>query len=532
MKIAQNQQLGWNHDSSPKSSSEKNDSTSIMIDLKKMEVWFVTGSQHLYGPETLKEVAAHSREIAGALHEAKDIPVKVLFKPTVKTPEEVFDLCQQANQAPRCIGLITWCHTFSPSKMWINGFKILQKPVLHLHTQHNREIPWSSIDMDFMNLNQSAHGDREHGFIMSRMGLNRKVVVGFWQDADVQGQIGAWCRAAAAWHDWQGARFARFGDNMREVAVTEGDKVAAQIQFGYSVNGYGVGDLVKCVGAATEKQILALIEEYEASYTLAAALQRNPTLRDAIREAARIELGLRKFLKAGGFKGFTTTFEDLHGLTQLPGLPVQRLMAEGYGFGAEGDWKTCALVRAMKVMASGLKGGTSFMEDYTYHLDAKGMKVLGAHMLEICPSLAKNKPSLEVHPLGIGGKADPARLVFDTPPGPGLNASIMDMGNRFRLLVNEVEVVTPEKPLPKLPVARALWEPQPNLPVAAAAWIYAGGAHHTGFSQAVTTEMIENFADMARVELLVIDRHTNLRAFRQELKWNDIYYGLGRRPAS
>jgi L-arabinose isomerase len=498
----------------------------FMIDLKRMEVWFVTGSQQLYGPETLKQVAAHSREIAGALDAASAIPVKVLFKPTVKTPEEVFALCQRANQSSRCIGLITWCHTFSPSKMWINGFKILQKPILHLHTQHNRDIPWSSIDMDFMNLNQSAHGDREHGFMMGRMRLNRKVVVGFWQDADVHSQVGAWCRAATAWNDWQGARFARFGDNMREVAVTEGDKVAAQIQFGYSVNGYGLGDLVKYVNAATDAQINSLLSEYEASYRLPSTLRRNPPLWVAIREAARIEIGLRKFLKAGGFKGFTTTFEDLHGLMQLPGLPVQRLMAEGYGFGAEGDWKTCALVRAMKVMAFGLKGGTSFMEDYTYHLDSKGMKVLGAHMLEICPSIAKGKPSLEVHPLGIGGKADPARLVFDTPPGPGLNASMMDMGNRFRLLVNEVEVVPPEEPLPKLPVARALWVPKPNLPVAATAWIYAGGAHHTGFSQAVTTEMIEDFATMAGVELLVIDEDTNIRAFRQELKWNDTYYGL------
>jgi L-arabinose isomerase len=386
--------------------------------------------------------------------------------------------------------------------------------------------------MDFMNLNQAAHGDREHGFIMSRLRLNRKVVVGFWQDKAIQERIGAWCRAAAAWNDWQTARFCRFGDNMREVAVTEGDKVAAQIQFGFSVNGYGIGDLVQRVEEVTESDAAKLVGEYEVSYTISAATAKLSGLRKSLQEAARIELGLRKFLKAGGFKGFTTTFEDLHGLTQLPGLPVQRLMAEGYGFGAEGDWKTCALVRAMKVMASGLKGGTSFMEDYTYHLDAKGMKVLGAHMLEICPSVAKGKPSLEVHPLGIGGKADPARLVFDTPPGPGLNASIMDMGNRFRLLVNEVEVVAPEKPLPQLPVARALWEPKPNLPVAAAAWIYAGGAHHTGFSQAVTTEMLENFADMARVELLVIDQHTNIRAFRQELKWNDACYGLCHRPAS
>jgi L-arabinose isomerase len=410
--------------------------------------------------------------------------------------------------------------------MWINGLKILQKPILHLHTQHNRDIPWSSIDMDFMNLNQAAHGDREHGYIMSRMRLNRKVVVGYWQDAKVQAQIGAWSRAAAAWHDWQNARFARFGDNMREVAVTEGDKVAAQMQFGFSVNGYGMGDLVKCITEVTDSKIKRLIKEYEASYVIAPPLRKNGTMRKSLREAARIELGLRTFLKAGEFKGFTDTFEDLHGLTQLPGVAAQRLMADGYGFGAEGDWKTCALVRAMKVMASGLKGGTSFMEDYTYHLDPKGMKVLGAHMLEICPTIAKGKPSLEVHPLGIGGKADPVRLVFDTPAGAGLNASILDMGNRFRLLVNEVDVVAPDKPLPKLPVARAVWICKPNLQTAATAWIYAGGAHHTAFSQAVTTEMVEDFAEMAGIEFLIIDDKTVLRDFKKELRDNEIYYGL------
>jgi len=410
--------------------------------------------------------------------------------------------------------------------MWINGLKSLRKPILHLHTQYNRDIPWSSIDMDFMNLNQAAHGDREHGFIMSRMRLDRKVVAGFWQDAAVQQQIGAWCRAAAAWHDWQGAAFCRFGDNMREVAVTEGDKVSAQIKFGYSVNGYGVGDLAKYVGAATEAQVKALLKEYEASYEISSALRKDEKQQVSLREAARIEAGLRAFLKDGGFKGFTTTFEDLHGLVQLPGVSVQRLMAEGYGFGAEGDWKTCALVRAMKVMSIGLKGGTSFMEDYTYHLNPKGMKVLGAHMLEICPSIAESKPSLQVHPLGIGGKADPARLVFDTPPGPALNAAVMDMGNRFRLLVNEVDVVSPEKPLPKLPVARALWVPKPDFHTAVTAWIYGGGAHHTGFSQAVTTEMLEDFAAMAGIELAVIDSETNLRHFKQELNWNEVYYSL------
>jgi L-arabinose isomerase len=497
-----------------------------MFNLKKLEVWFVTGSQHLYGPETLKQVAANSQKIANALDVSPTVPVRVVFKPVAKTPQEVTELCQQANTAANCIGLITWCHTFSPSKMWINGLKLLRRPIAHLHTQHNREIPWSTIDMDFMNLNQAAHGDREHGFIMSRMRLNRKVVVGFWQEKSVQEQLGAWCRAAAAWHDWQGAKFCRFGDNMREVAVTEGDKVAAQMQFGYSVNGYGVGDLVKSISKASESEVARLVREYEASYGLPSGKAKLPAFRQSLQEAARIELGLRAFLTAGGFKGFTDTFEDLHGLVQLPGIAAQRLMADGFGFGAEGDWKTCALVRAMKVMAAGLKGGTSFMEDYTYHFNGERSLVLGAHMLEICPTIAQGKQSLQVHPLGIGGKADPVRLVFDTPAGPGLNAAMLDMGNRFRLLVNEVEVVRPLKPLPKLPVARALWVPQPNLAVAAAAWIYAGGAHHTGFSQAVTTEILEDFATMAGIEFLVIDSETRLRQFRQELNWNEVYYGL------
>jgi L-arabinose isomerase len=496
------------------------------MNLKQLEVWLVTGSQNLYGAKTLKQVAINSQEIAHALGLAAAIPVTVVSKPVVKTAAEASGLCLEANTASRCIGLITWCHTFSPSKMWINGLKQLRKPILHFHTQHNRDIPWASIDMDFMNLNQAAHGDREHGFIMSRLRLNRKVVVGYWQDTAIQQQIGKWCRAAAAWHDWQGARFCRFGDNMREVAVTEGDKVAAQMQFGYSVNGYGVGDLVQRVQAVRDREIERLVKEYEDSYALAPKLRKPGPLRQSVREAARIELGLRAFLTAGEFKGFTTTFEDLHGLTQLPGLSVQRLMADGYGFGAEGDWKTCALVRAMKVMASGLPGGTSFMEDYTYHLEPKRNLVLGAHMLEICPSIAKGKPLLEVHPLGIGGKADPARLVFDTPAGPAINASVIDLGNRFRLLVNEVEVVPPEKPLPKLPVARAVWIPKPNLQLAASAWIYAGGAHHTGFSQTVTTDMIEDFAAIAGVELVVIDAETRLRQFKQALNWNEVYYAL------
>jgi L-arabinose isomerase len=497
-----------------------------MVDLKQLEVWFATGSQHLYGSGALKKVALNAQQVANGLDVATAVPVSIVFKPIVKTSEDATALCQQANAAPACVGLITWCHTFSPSRMWINGLKLLRKPLLHLHTQHNRDIPWGTIDMDFMNLNQAAHGDREHGFIMTRMRLNRKVVVGFWQERGVQEQIGSWSRAAAAWHDWQGAKFCRFGDNMREVAVTEGDKVAAQMQFGYSVNGYGVGDLVKMVGEAADSEVDRLVREYEARYELASDLRKNGTKRKSLREAARIEVGLRAFLKGGGFKGFTDTFEDLHGLIQLPGVAVQRLMADGFGFGAEGDWKTCALVRAMKVMASGLKGGTSFMEDYTYHLEPKRMQVLGAHMLEICPSIAKGKPSLQVHPLGIGGKADPARLVFDTPAGPGLNASMIDVGNRFRLVVNEVEVVAPQKPLPRLPVARAVWECKPNLQVAAACWIHAGGAHHTGFSQAVTTEMLEDFAEMSGTEFLLIAQNTELRQFKKELRYNEVYYGL------
>ena len=498
-----------------------------MINLKRLEVWFITGSQHLYGPETLKQVAEHSQEIARALNASVAIPVKVVFKPVLISPDAITALCQAANDAPHCLGLITWCHTFSPSKMWINGLRLLRKPILHLHTQHNRDIPWSAIDMDFMNLNQAAHGDREHGFIMSRMRLERKVVVGFWQDPAVEAQLGAWTRAAAAWHDWQGAKFARFGDNMREVAVTEGDKVAAQAAFGFSVNGYGIGDLVRVVNEVPMKETDRLVQEYLDTYDLGPGV-RGPAGRKSLRAAARIELGLRTFLESGGFTGFTTTFEDLGGLEQLPGLAVQRLMADGYGFGAEGDWKTSALVRAMKVMAAGQPGGTSFMEDYTYHLDPAGQKVLGAHMLEVCASIADGRPSLEIHPLGIGGKADPARLVFNVPAGPALNACLLDMGNRFRLVVNTVEVVTADQPLPRLPVARALWVPQPNLPVSATCWIYAGGAHHTGFSQAVTPEQIEDFAAIAGIEHLFIGAGTDVAGFRKELRWNEVYYALNR----
>jgi L-arabinose isomerase len=499
-----------------------------MIDLKHYEVWFVTGSQHLYGEATLKKVAENSQKIAAALTQSDQMPVKVVFKPVLTTPEAIYNLCIEANTASNCVGIITWMHTFSPAKMWIAGLTALRKPMAHLHTQFNRDIPWSNIDMDFMNLNQAAHGDREFGFIGARLRLARKVVVGHWQDADVQAQLGAWSRAACAWYDAQGAKFARFGDNMREVAVTEGDKVEAQIRLGYSVNGYGVGDLVKYVQAVTDAEIDRQVAEYDAQYVVAESLRPGGSQRQSLRESARIELGMRAFLTAGNFKGFTTTFEDLYGLQQLPGLAVQRLLADGYGFGAEGDWKTSALVRAMKVMAAGLKGGTSFMEDYTYHLYPGGMKVLGAHMLEVCASIAAGQPSLEVHPLSIGGKNDPARLVFNVPSGPGLNASLIDMGNRFRLIVNTVDVVTPDEPLPKLPVARAMWAPKPNLKVAAAAWILAGGAHHTGFSQAVTVEHLEDYAEMAGIEFLLIDDNTRLSEFKKEIRWNEMYYYLAK----
>jgi len=499
-----------------------------MIDLKQYEVWFVTGSQHLYGAKTLEQVAEHSREIAAALGASKHVPVKVVFKPVLTTPDAIRELCLEANSSKNCIGLITWMHTFSPAKMWIAGLTLLKKPFAHLHTQYNREIPWSTIDMDFMNLNQAAHGDREFGFIGSRLRLERKVVVGHWQDDEVQSQLGAWTRAASAWADWQGAKVARFGDNMRDVAVTEGDKVEAQIKLGYSVNGYGVGDLVEVMNQAADADIQKMVQQYLDEYDVAPALLPGGEKHASLREGAKIELGLRNFLQEGNFKAFTTTFQDLHGLAQLPGLAVQRLMRDGYGFGAEGDWKTSALVRAMKVMAEGLQGGVSFMEDYTYHFSAAGDKILGSHMLEICESIAVGKPKLEIHPLGIGGKADPVRLVFDANTGPAIGASMMDMGQRFRMVANVVDVVPTDEPLPKLPVARALWLPRPNLAVAAATWIYAGGTHHTSFSYALTAEHLQDFSDMAGIEFLLIDENTRVQEFRDKLRWNDLYYHLNK----
>lgn len=500
-----------------------------MNKIRAKELWFVTGSQHLYGPETLTQVAANAQTIANGLDASPAIPLTIVGKPTVKTPAEITALCTEANAAPNCIGIVTWMHTFSPAKMWINGLNILHKPLCHLHTQFNAEIPWGSIDMDFMNLNQSAHGDREFGHIMARMRKNRKVVVGHWQDPKVQQKLGQWARVVLGVAELQHLKVARFGDNMQEVAVTEGDKVSAQLQFGMSVNGYDSSHITKRIASISDAEVQQLMQAYENDYVLSPVLQKGGDKRKSLEEAAKIEIALRGFLEEGGFGAFTDTFENLGSLKQLPGIAVQRLMADGYGFGAEGDWKTAALLRAMKVMAQGLEGGTSFMEDYTYHFSPTKDYVLGSHMLEICPSIAAKKPSCEVHPLGIGGKEDPVRLVFNSPAGNALNASLVDLGDRFRLIVNEVEAVAPLEALPNLPVARVLWEPKPNLDIAATAWILAGGAHHTVYTQALTTEYLEDFAEIFGIELLVIDEATRVRDFKDRIRANEAYYHMFQR---
>lgn len=493
-----------------------------MIKIKPYTFWFVTGSQHLYGPETLAQVDEHSAHIVRELNNDSKVPYEIVFKPVVKTPEEIRQVCLDANGDENCAGIITWMHTFSPAKMWIAGLQELRKPMLHLHTQYNRDIPWESIDMDFMNLNQSAHGDREFGFIGARMGVARKIVVGYWENAEVRGRMFSWMRTAVAFTEGRSLKVARFGDNMRQVAVTEGDKVEAQIKFGWSVNGYGIGDLVARMNEISEAEVDRLMQEYRDLYNIVA--DSEGAAYEAIREQARIELGMRSFLEEGGFTAFTTTFEDLHGMKQLPGLAVQRLMADGYGFAGEGDWKTAALVRIMKIMAG--NEGTSFMEDYTYHFEPGNELVLGSHMLEVCPTISATKPSIEVHPLGIGGKSDPARLVFDGRSGTALNASVIDMGNRFRLIINTVEAVQPTKPLPNLPVARVLWKAEPNLAEAAEAWIMAGGAHHTGFSYVVTPEQLIDWSEMIGVEFVLINKDTKLLSLRNELKWSDIAWRL------
>ncbi|MCU1586271.1 MAG: L-arabinose isomerase [Microbacteriaceae bacterium] len=503
-------------------------SRSILPDLKTLEVWFVTGSQNLYGEEILAQVAEQSAEIARALEASTDIPVTVLWKPVLKDSESIRRMALEVNALDSVIGVVAWMHTFSPAKMWITGLDLLRKPLLHLHTQATVELPWSEIDMDFMNLNQAAHGDREFGYIQTRLGVARKTVVGHVSNPEVTTRVGTWTRAAAGWAATHQLKLARFGDNMRFVAVTEGDKTEAELQFGVQVNTWGVNELVEAVDAASESDVDALVAEYEELYEVAPELLAGAERRDSLRYGARIELGLRSFLEAGGFSAFTTSFEDLGGLRQLPGLAVQRLMADGYGFGAEGDWKTAVLVRAAKVMGSGLPGGASLMEDYTYNLVPGEELILGAHMLEVCPTLTTLRPRLEVHPLGIGGREDPVRLVFDADAGPGIVVALSDLRDRFRLVVNVVEVVDLPHPLPNLPVARAVWRPEPDFATSAAAWLTAGAAHHTVMSTAVGLEVFEDFAEIAKNELVVIDRNTNLREFARELRWNQAYYRLAK----
>ncbi|TFB98839.1 MULTISPECIES: L-arabinose isomerase [unclassified Cryobacterium] len=501
-------------------------SNRITPDLRSYEVWFLTGSQNLYGEETLRQVAEQSRAISDTLAAASDIPVTIVWKPVLKDSESIKRAILDANAADNVIGLIAWMHTFSPAKMWISGLDALQKPLLHFHTQANVELPWADIDMDFMNLNQAAHGDREFGYIQTRLGVARKTVVGHASSPAVTAQIGTWTRAAAGWAATKSLKLARFGDNMRYVAVTEGDKTEAELRFGVQVNTWGVNELAEAVAAATEDQIDALVAEYEELYDVAPELRAGAERHESLRYGAAIEIGLRSFLEAGGFGAFTTSFEDLGALRQLPGLAVQRLMADGYGFGAEGDWKTAILVHAANVMGSGLPGGASLMEDYTYDLTPGAEVILGAHMLEVNPALTTAKPTLEIHPLGIGGREDPVRLVFTADPGPAVVVAMSDMRDRFRLVANVVEVVEPTEPLPKLPVGRAVWKPAPSFAVSAAAWLTAGAAHHTVMSTAVGLEAFTDFADIAKTELLVIDETTDLRSFEQGIRWNAAYYRL------
>lgn len=490
------------------------------------EVWFLTGSQSLYGPETLDQVAAQSREIAGRLGASGDLPVEVVWKPVLLDAGAIHRQILEANSTPDCVGVIAWMHTFSPAKMWIAGLDALQKPLLHLHTQAGMELPWSTIDMDFMNLNQAAHGDREFGYIQSRLGVPRKTVAGHVDNPAVQQRVADWARAALGRADLRNLRLARFGDNMRDVAVTEGDKIEAQLRFGVSVNTYGVNDLVAVVDAVGDEEIDKLVEEYADLYRVVPELQPGGERHDALRYGARIEAGLRTFLEEGGFGAFTTNFEDLGGLRQLPGLAVQRLMADGYGFGGEGDWKTSVLLRGMKVMARGLPGGTSFMEDYTYHLVPGEEKILGAHMLEVCPTITTRRASLEIHPLSIGGREDPVRLRFTADPGPAVVAGLSDLGDRFRLTVNEIDVVEPDEDLPNLPVACAVWKPRPSLATSAEAWLMAGAPHHTVLSKAIGLDVLADFAEMTATEIAVIDAETTPRSFQRELRWSAAYHRL------
>ncbi|GAA0485977.1 L-arabinose isomerase [Salinibacillus aidingensis] len=490
-----------------------------MLFIKPYEFWFVTGSQHLYGEEALLEVESHSKKIVEGLNKEGNLPFKVVFKSVLTTSDEIRRASLDANSNDYCAGLITWMHTFSPAKMWISGLSRLQKPLLHLHTQFNRDIPWDRIDMDFMNLNQSAHGDREYGFIGTRMQIARKVIAGYWESEDVLSRIAQWMRTAIGIVEGTNIRVARFGDNMRNVAVTDGDKVAAQMKFGWTVDYYGIGDLVERINQVSEEEVEALFHEYQEFYDIPIDGKDGESVKESILEQARIEIGLKAFLDDGNYTAFTTNFEDLHGMKQLPGLAAQRLMAQGYGFAGEGDWRTAALLRLMKIISD--NQGTSFMEDYTYHLEPGNEMILGSHMLEVCPTIAATRPKIIVNPLSMGGKADPARLVFDGQGGPAVNASLVELGGRFRLVINEVNAEQPKKETPNLPVAKVLWKPEPSLSEAAESWIYAGGAHHTVLSFAVTTEQLYDFAEMNGIECIVIDKETSLRRLKNELKYSE-----------
>ena len=497
------------------------------MNFKDLEVWFITGAQLLYGGDAVVAVDAHSTQMVKGLNDSGKLPIKVVYKGTVNSSKEIAKAFSDADREDKCVGVITWMHTFSPAKMWIHGLKDFKKPLMHFHTQFNKEIPWNEIDMDFMNLNQSAHGDREFGHIVSRMRKNRKLVVGYWGDPATQGKIAAWMRVVAAWADSQDMLIIRFGDNMNNVAVTDGDKVEAELRLGYHVDNAPIATLVPYVNAVTEKEIDELVAEYEKVYDFAADCKKGAEKAQFVRDAAAQEIGIRRFLQEKGAKGFTTSFNELEGIKQLMGFATQRLMAEGYGFGAEGDWKTAALVRSMWVMGQGLPGGQSFLEDYTLNFDGENSTILQSHMLEINPDITGTKPRIEVHFLGIGDAKTCARLVFQAHKGEGVAATIVDMGNRFRMIVNEVEVREP-KALPKLPVACALWKPMPNFEVGAGAWILAGGTHHSSFSFSVTTEMLTDYADIADIELLVIDKDTNMKNFKFEMNVNEVYYLLNK----
>jgi L-arabinose isomerase len=497
-----------------------------------LKIWFLTGSQGLYGEATLRQVAVQSQSIQAALAEGLangpggGLPIEVEWQPVLTDADAIRRVCLRANADDECVGLIAWMHTFSPAKMWIAGLDALRKPLLHLHTQANRALPWSTIDMDFMNLNQAAHGDREFGYIQSRLRVARKTVAGHVGDPAVVARVAAWARAALGRAELSTLRLARFGDNMRDVAVTEGDKVEAQLKFGVSVNTYGVHELAQAVDAVSDRQAEELAGAYDAAYKVVPEMAPDGPRRDSMRYAAKIEIALRGFLEAGGFKAFTTNFEDLGRLRQLPGIAVQRLMADGYGFGGEGDWKTSVLLRTLKAMSAGLPGGTSFMEDYTYDLTPGEELILGAHMLEVCPSISVAEPSCEIHPLGIGNREDPVRLVFDAAPGPAVVIGLADLGDRFRLVANQIEVVPPPEPLPRLPVARAVWRPAPDLRTSTESWLTAGGPHHTVLTQALGVEELSDLATMLGVELVVIDSDTTPRRFADELRWNQAYYRL------